>query len=225
MNNIQLSRVMKTYSVLFCLICFTQVQAQQPPFYKDIRNFKTLDSSQFPPKGAVLFIGSSSFTFWKDVQDYFPEHQIINRGFGGSSLPDLIRYADDIIFAYAPRQIVVYCGENDLAASDTVSATTVVQRFTQLFKLIRAKYPKVPVVYIAMKPSPSREKLMQKQDLANWSIAAFLKTQKRTEFVDVYHLMLDKNGKPRSELFVADMLHMNKAGYAIWQAALTPVLK
>src|SRR5450432_3914149 len=123
--------------LLLSLAC-TALHAQ-PPFYSDIARFKKQDSMHFPPKHAILFVGSSSFTKWTDVQDYFPGYTIINRGFGGSTLPDVIRYADDVIFPYQPKQIVIYCGENDLASSDTVSAQTVVERVKTLFGVIRKK--------------------------------------------------------------------------------------
>ncbi|MFT3703291.1 MAG: GDSL-type esterase/lipase family protein [Agriterribacter sp.] len=201
------------------------VYAQQAPFYEDIQHFKKKDSAHFPAKGAVLFIGSSSFTKWTDVQDYFPTHTIINRGFGGSTLPDVIHYVNDIVFPYDPKQVVIYCGENDLASSDTVSAETVVSRFVTLFTMIRQRYKKTSIVYVSMKPSPSRERLFLKMQAANAAIKTFLGTQKRTVFVNVYPLMLDASGQPRKELFVEDMLHMNKSGYEIWQKALEPVLK
>lgn len=218
----EINRILCTLLAVFFL---TTGYAQQPRYYKDIQRFKSLDSAQFPPKKALLFIGSSSFTIWKDVQEYFPEHQIINRGFGGSTLPDLIRYVEDIVYPYNPKQVVIYCGENDLAASDTVNARTVAERFKTLFSLIRERYPKVPVLYVSMKPSPSRERLMQKMDAGNWAIESFLKQQKKADYLDVYHLMLDSDGRPREELFLKDMLHMNKEGYVIWQAALKPLLK
>lgn len=159
------------------------------------------------------------------MQDYFPSHRILNRGFGGSTLPDLIRYADDIVFPYNPRQIVIYCGENDVASSDTITSETVVGRFVRLFDMIRGKYPKVPIVYISMKPSPSREKFFSTVQAANRGIQQLLSTKKRTVFVDIFTPMLGADGKPRKELFVEDMLHMNKDGYKIWQKALEPYLK
>lgn len=220
-----MKRITLIITAFLLAFAITHTYAQQPRFYNDIQQFKKLDSNQFPPKHAVLFIGSSSFTFWKDVQKYFPGHTIINRGFGGSTLPDLIRYADDIVFAYNPKQIVIYCGENDLAAADTVNAETVTKRFVVLFNLIRQRYAKIPLLYISMKPSPSREHLMQKMDTANQAIQTFLKKQKKATFIDVYHVMLDDNGKPRKELFVEDMLHMNRNGYAIWQKVIAPHLK
>ena len=92
--------------------------AQQ--FAKEIAAFKHQDSIQVPTKNAILFVGSSSFTKWKDVSNYFPKHSIINRGFGGSTLPDVITYEQEVIFKYRPKQIVIYCGENDVASSDSV---------------------------------------------------------------------------------------------------------
>src|SRR3978361_1564766 len=134
-----MNKIFKIFTFfLFWIFALQIVQAQDmPPFYSEIRSFKKKDSTHFPPKHAILFVGSSSFTKWVDVQDYFPGYTIINRGFGGSSLPDVIRYAYDIIFPYQPKQILIYCGENDFASSDTVSVNTVYERFKTLFLLIR----------------------------------------------------------------------------------------
>lgn len=217
------------YSLSFLLICFIAhplwAQEKQPPFYNDIQQFKKQDKKDPPPKNAILFIGSSSFTKWKDVQDYFPDHQIINRGFGGSSMPDLLRYADEVIFPYGPKQIVLYIGDNDAASSDTISATTILNRFKKLYTLIRSELPKTEVSYVSIKPSPSREKFFPVMEKANWEIKQFLKEEKNADFIDIWHLMLDKNGKPRKELFGKDMLHMNDKGYLIWQKAIKPDLQ
>ena len=118
----------KLFAAFLIIFSVHYANAQQAAFYNDIQNFKKQDSIQSPPQHAILFVGSSSFTKWTDVQDYFPGTTIINRGFGGSSLPDVIRYAKDIIFPYNPIQVVVYCGDNDFASSDTVSSDLVVSR-------------------------------------------------------------------------------------------------
>ncbi len=212
------------FSLLF-LCALPNLHAQQTaPFYSDIQHFKKQDSLHFPPAHAILFVGSSSFTKWTDVQDYFPGYTIINRGFGGSSLPDVIRYADDIIFPYDPKQIVIYCGENDLAASDTVTANMVFSRFTQLFDLIRNKMPKVPIAFISLKPSPSRANLMGKMTDANTMIKDFLKNKNNAAFIDVYSKMLNADGSPIKDIFIEDNLHMNAKGYAIWKKIITPYL-
>jgi len=212
------------YGLLIVLLGFTEVHAQHTPFYSNIQKFKSQDSISFPPKDAILFIGSSSFTKWTDVQDYFPDFTIINRGFGGSSLPHLILFANDIIFPYKPRQIVIYCGDNDLAASDTVTAETVYNRFKQLFHLIRAKLPGVSIAYVSIKPSPSRQRLMPKMSKTNSLIKKFLKKNKNTAFIDVYHKMLNEDGTPIGGIFTKDSLHMNANGYKIWQKAIEPYL-
>ena len=210
---------------LFFSFALQSLQAQEaPPFYSDIQSFKKQDSIHFPPRNAILFVGSSSFTKWTDVQDYFPGYTIINRGFGGSSLTDVIRYADDIIFPYLPKQVVIYCGENDIAGSDTVSVQTVFNRFKQLFKMIRSRFENVSVSYISMKPSPSRQHLMPKFEEANELIKNYLGKKKKAVFIDVYYKMLNADGTPMKDIFIEDSLHMNAGGYAIWQKIIQPYL-
>lgn len=214
--------------IIFCLLVFcfadaSNIQAQHPPFYDEIQAFKKQDSIQIPPQHALLFIGSSSFRMWKDVQAYFPGYTIINRGFGGSSLPDVIRYAGDIIFPYHPKEIIIYCGENDFATSDTVTGGIVFNRFKNLLSLIRTKMKTVPVVFVSIKPSPSRRQYWPEMIKANEEIKNYLATQKNTTFVDVFTLMMNgSNVKP--EIFKSDSLHMNAKGYAIWQKAILPYL-
>ena len=217
---------LKFQIVLFFIVLSLQnVCAQHPAFWDEIQNFKKEDSLHFPPKHAILFVGSSSFRKWTDFQNYFPGYTIINRGFGGSTLPDMIRYADDIIFTYKPKQIFIYCGDNDLAASDTVSAATVFIRFQQLFNMIRNNLPDASVVFVSIKPSPSRLKLMPKMEAANEMIKKFLSKKSKTGFVDVYHKMLKADGTPMDDIFMEDKLHMTAKGYAIWQKAIKPYLK
>ncbi|HVX49169.1 MAG TPA: GDSL-type esterase/lipase family protein, partial [Chitinophagaceae bacterium] len=209
---------MKFISICISIVfisAFYTATAQQPPFWNDIQHFKKKDSLNPPPQNAILFVGSSSFTKWTDVQNYFPSHTIINRGFGGSCLPDVIRYADDIIFPYHPKQVVIYCGENDFAASDTVTAATVVNRFKQLFGMIRKKIPGENIVFISMKPSPSRKKLWPKMIEANNTIQRFLNKQKNASFVNVFPLMLVSSNQAIPSIFLSDSLHMNASGYAI----------
>jgi len=213
------------YLLLVLFISITNIVfSQEPPFWNDIQAFKKQDSLHMPSQHEILFVGSSSFTKWTDVQNYFPDHPIINRGFGGSTLLDIMMYADHVILPYNPKQIVIYCGENDLAYSDTVSAGTVANRFIALFDIIRHVWENVPISFISVKPSPSRAKLMPKMVETNKLIESFLKTKSNTSFIDVYHKMLDTNGKPIGEIFGPDSLHMNAKGYAIWQKEIAPHL-
>jgi len=177
-----------------------------------------------PAAHSILFVGSSSFTKWTDVQDYFPGYPILNRGFGGSSLPDVIRYADEIIIPYNPKQIVIYCGENDIAGSDTITAQTVLQRFQQLFSLIRNKLPKVPIAFVSLKPSVSRWIMEIRFVETNKLIKQFLSKQPNTKYINVHDAMLNADGSVMTDIFIADNLHMNAKGYHIWQPIIQSYL-
>ena len=219
---------MKNKLLAFCAIIIllqsAKTNAQSfPAFAKEIFTFKMQDSVNNPPKNAILFVGSSSFARWKDIADYFPGYAIINRGFGGSGLIDVIRYAYDIIIPYQPKQVIIYVGDNDLAGGVTVQ--DVMTRFKTLFQIIRTNLPNTTIDYVSIKPSPLREQLMPKMKEANIQIQEFLKTQNNTGFIDIFSLMLTENGKPKSEIFIEDRLHINAQGYAIWKQVILPYLK
>lgn len=210
--------------ILIALLASFHLKAQ-PRFSKEIQVFLKADSISVPAKGQILFVGSSSFTFWKDVHDYFPGYAILNRGFGGSTLRDLIRYADSVIIPYQPKQIIIYCGENDLADSVGTQPQQVLQRFQALMSIIRKTLgKKVPVVFVSIKPSPSRWKLEPAFVKTNELIKTWLGKDKRATYIDVHQAMLLPDGNVNPELFIKDNLHMNAKGYAIWQKIIGPVL-
>lgn len=191
-------------------------------FEPEIVAFEQADKQNFPPKKAILFTGSSSIRLWNDLQERFANKQIINRGFGGSGLPDLIYYADRMVVPYQPKQVVIYSGENDIAGGKTPQQ--VYADLVTLVSRIRKKLPSARITYISMKPSPSRIDKQEEIKKANNLIKDHLTKMKRTDFINVYEAMLGKDGQPREELFIADRLHMNKAGYDIWTKAITPYL-
>jgi lysophospholipase L1-like esterase len=207
------------FSVLLVITLFAQ------PFKEEIANFKKMDSLSFPGKHLILFAGSSSFRKWTHVQEAFPSHPIINRGFGGSTLPDLIYYANDILFPYEARQIVIYCGENDIASSDTVTAEIMLLRVKQLFALIRSRQPKTEIDFVSIKPSPSRIQFRKTVEKANQLIQAFIATQPHSKYINVFDAMLNQDGSIREDIFLEDRLHMNEKGYAIWTKIIGPYLK
>lgn len=211
--------------LLFACIILPAAKAQQqkPPFWNEIQQFEQQDSLQMPPKDAILFTGSSSIRMWDSLQQAFPKYTVINRGFGGSTLPDLKRYLSAIVFPYQPKQIIIYSGENDIAM-DTVKAPEILERFKEVYQAIRKKMPQVPLVYISIKPSPSRKQYDAIVKEANNLIRTHIQQQQNIQFADVYPLMLDSKNKPKPEIFLQDSLHMNNNGYRIWKKALTPYL-
>ena len=211
-------------NILFLLLGSGVFAQTAPAFWKDVTAFKKVDSAQKPAPHSILFIGSSSFTRWTDVADYFPGYTITNRAFGGSTLPDVIRYFYEVIVPYQPKQIFIYCGENDLAYSESVTADEVLRRFKTLYAMIRVYFPDITVDFVSIKPSPSREKIQERVKAANAKIKAFLAKEKKAAFINVYDAMLDANGKMREELYVQDRLHMKPEGYKIWQRIFLPYM-
>lgn len=206
------------------VLVFFSLCTSAQPFIREVRQFRHQDSLQAPPPRPILFIGSSSFTNWKDLSSFFPGHVVLNRAFGGSSLPHLIMYAEDVIFKYDPKQIIIYCGENDMTGGPQITADSVYQRFVRLHRLIRSRLPKVPVVYVSMKPSPSRLKYMTTMREANRLIERYIRKTSRTEYIDVHSKMLESDGRFMSHIFLSDSLHMNRKGYEIWKPIIEPYL-
>lgn len=211
------------YFLLVFVLSTVFVKAQQKPaFWKEIQEFKHRDSISMPPKNGILFIGSSSFEKWKDLETVFKDYQAINRGFGGSTLAQANYYIADLVYPYQPRQVVIYSGENDIA-TDGKSAVETLNRFATFFNNIRLKYPEVPVLYISIKDSPSRTKHSATNAHTNLLIQEYLQHYPNTKFLDVNSKMLNKKAL-RPELFEEDMLHMTSEGYAIWIKEIKPFL-
>lgn len=195
-----------------------------PEKWKDaIDAFTKADAVHPPAPGGVVFVGSSSILKWTSLEKDFPGLPVLNRGFGGSELTDSVFYADRIVTPYKPRAVVVYAGENDLWADQTPE--NVHDNFRAFCVKVHAVVPDARILFIALKPSPSRVRIRDKVILTNALIAADCAKDKRLVFVDVYTPMLDANGKDRPELFVDDMLHMKPAGYAVWTPAVAKALK
>jgi len=206
-----------------CLFsCRSSAQEQQAPFYNDIQTIKAYDRIYAPPEEPILFIGSSSIRLWVDFSKSFKDFTVLNRGIGGAVTEDIDRYLEDIAFPYHPKQVVLYVGENDLLKAP--DAETVFTAFKKLYVHLRTKLPATPLLYLAIKGSPSRIQLQDKAIKANQLISTFLRGEKNTTFIDIYKPMLDKDGKMQPGLFKSDMLHMNGTGYAIWNKLLIPKL-
>ena len=189
---------MKKYLVIFLLflgiLTATAQTTSTIPFQEEINVFIKKDSIAMPADNSILFVGSSSFNYWKDISNYFPGYPIINRGFGGSSLTDIIHFNQETILKYKPKQIYIYCGENDIAASDTITPQIVFERFKTLYTIIRNHLGnKIPIMYVSIKPSVARWSMEDKFVTANSLIRNFINKQKQTQFLDVHSAILDTN--------------------------------
>ena len=191
-------------------------------FEPAIAAFEAEDSRVRRMPGAVVFVGSSSFRLWTTLHQDLPGIVAINRGYGGSRVYDSVHYADRIVTPYQPRAVVFYAGDNDLQEGRT--PRQVAQDFAAFVDRVRAAQPKLPVAFVSIKPSPVRAQLLPQVRSANLLIREYAATH-QVAYLDVYTPMLDAQGQPREELFVADRLHMNEKGYAIWAGVLGPWLR
>ncbi|MEO7241849.1 MAG: SGNH/GDSL hydrolase family protein [Variovorax sp.] len=185
--------------------------------------FADADKAHTPASGGVLFVGSSSIRLWSDLaQDFRRLPLVINRGFGGSTLWECSLFVRELVLRYRPKQVVLYAGENDLAQGQT--PLQVLESFERFQHAVRAELPGTKISYISIKPSPAREALMKAIRQSNRMISFYAQRLPDTEFIDVYTPMIDADGEPRAELFRADRLHLNHAGYALWRSVIAPHL-
>ncbi|MCB1235629.1 MAG: hypothetical protein KDM91_11205 [Verrucomicrobiae bacterium] len=189
----------------------------------DIAKFEAADRATPPPKDAILFLGSSSIRLW-DLKTSFPDRVTINRGFGGSTLPDTTHFFDRIVLPYRPRAALVYAGDNDVASGSDADA--VLADFKKLAALFSEKLPGTPVIYIAIKPSVKRWAMWPVMKDANAKIAQWCDEHEGFFFADISRPMLETaDGKPSPDIFKADGLHLNEAGYAQWKSVIDPLLE
>jgi len=185
------------------------------PFAGEINAFADDDHFNPPPTNAILFVGSSSIRLWKTLAEDFPQHQVINRGFGGSQIIDSVHYANRIIIPYRPKHIVLYAGGNDINAGK--SAQEVLVDFQAFVRKIRESLPDVQISYISIAPNPARWSQAGRVREANRLISTYARYDGRISFIDVFPHMLGRNGQPRPDIFVDDRLHMNAKGYELWK--------
>lgn len=189
---------------------------------KEISTLEASAVTNRPPAGCIVFVGSSSIRLWKTLAVDFPGLPVVNRGFGGSQLADSINFAERIVIPCQPRQVVIYAGGNDLNAGK--APEIVYGDFVALVTKLRTALPRVKIAYIAVAPNPARWAQVEKVKQLN-SLAAEFCRRRGLTFIDVFPLMLGPDGQPKPDIFVADRLHMNEKGYAIWREAVAPHLK
>lgn len=177
----------------------------------DIALFEQMDVTNPPPKGALLFIGSSTIKLWKTLAQDFPDHQVINRGFGGSEIVDSTHFADRIIFPYKPKMVFLRAGGNDLWAHKTPDQ--VFADFKDFVTSIHAKLPETQVVFISLSPSIARWSQADKEKTVNSMVETYAGKTPGVRYLDTWSIPLGSDGQPSAEFFLPDHLHFNAAGY------------
>lgn len=192
-------------------------------FADEIAAFEAMDRQSPPPAGTVLFVGSSSIRMWPSLEEDFLNLPVLNRGFGGSELEDVLDHVDRLVIRYRPRIIVLYEGDNDLAGGK--KPERVLADLKAFVDTVRAELPRTRIAFLSIKPSLARWHLIDRIRSANELIRAYSLAEERLDYIDVFTPMLRPDGAPRSELFAEDGLHMNEQGYALWREVIAPYLE
>lgn len=189
--------------------------------YKDaIANFCRFDKRNTLAKNPILFIGSSSIVHW-ETSLAFPDFPIINRGFGGASLPEILHYYDDVIKKHAPSIMVVYC---DIDIERGKSPREAVNSFKELVEKVTKDFPKTEIILLSMKPTLIDDFLgkdvHENKLITNTKLSDYCDTENNLHFVDITNSMLKADGHLRSDIFLSDGMHMNALGYTLWNPVL-----
>jgi lysophospholipase L1-like esterase len=183
---------------------------------KEISAYEQADRTSPPPKGGLLFIGSSTIRRWKTLAQDFPQHRVINRGFGGSEIADSTHFAERIIFPYAPRMILLRAGGNDM--HNGKSPELVFSDFRAFVAKVHETLPETEIAYIALNPSIDRWEEKSKGEALNRMVLEYTRQISGLRYIDADSISLGPDGKPRPELFVADKLHFSPEGYKLLAA-------
>ncbi len=214
--------------ILVALIigCFLMgdLVAQDPwRFRAEMERFDSLDRVDPFPQGEIVFTGSSSIRFWASLQEDFPDHQVLNRGFGGSHMSDLDYFWDKLILQHQPKKVFIYEGDNDIAADKPIAE--ILEDTDMLINKIKKHLPFTKVYLISPKPSISRWSYRAKYEQLNYQLGLKAMLDPTVVFVDVWTPMCDASGEVLQDVFISDDLHMNAKGYAIWREVIAPYVE
>jgi len=214
--------------ILTILFNFRKLKKGDPTLWeKSIIKFEKADRKNKTKSNIILFTGSSSIAYWKNLEEDMSPLAILNRGFGGSQIPDVTYYVDRIVIPYKPKCIVFYAGENDITGllfSKKKTAEEVVTSFEQFCDKIIASYKSIPIYFISIKPPKRRLKFWPEINKANKLIEEYCSSKEKVQYINIVDPMLNNNGTVRKELFRWDGIHLNKKGYEIWIAVIKSVL-
>jgi len=201
-------------SSLLILLFFSGTAQEEPRFQEEVNAIqKKYDTLLDTSKETIVFTGSSSVRMWHDLQNRFPESQIVNSGFGGSQVSDLMYYIYDLILRYEPKKVFIYEGDNDISAKK--KPRDIIDTTEQIIYGIRKNFPDTEIILISAKPSIARWNLKRKYKRLNRKFERLAQNGTLLEFADVWKPMLDGR-KLKQDIFIEDGLHMNAKGYEIW---------
>ena len=207
---------MKKSILLFLIftIGFTAGFAQQHPFEGEVRSLSArFDSIGWNPGGTVV-TGSSTIKMWRSLPETSSGEAVLNTGFGGSKAADLERYLFPLVLKFDPKRVFIYEGDNDLWAD--VPVQEILNSLKQIVTRIHLVDPGIEIILIGAKPSPSRWAKKETYQTFNQLLKAYCDREEQVTYLHTWNALTDAQGNPRPELYIQDQLHLNSAGYMIW---------
>jgi len=195
---------------------------EQSCYIEDFRRWADQDAGKLPMRDAILCVGSSTLRMWADIQEDLGPGLVLNRGFGGSKMSDVLPF-NDFFARYEAEKVLIYEGDNDLAGG-TKNVGEMLGEFREFCNAIWAQRGDTRIYILAIKPSPSRRHLWETVQHANNLLTELCESDERLTYIDIVPAMLGADGLPHPRLFIADNLHMTRAGYERWRDAVRPLL-
>jgi len=193
--------------------------------FPEIEAFERLDKTQSYAEDAILFIGSSSIRLWKTLIEDMKPYSVIQRGYGGAHFRDMVFFTDRIMSDHQLSMVVCFVANDISGSKNDGTPKEVFRLFKYFIKQIRAKYPKIPIMQIAITPTQSRWEYWTKISRVNNLIKTYCEVNDNLYFIDTVDEFLNENQQPRSELFMSDQLHLNKKGYEVWSKIIRGEIK
>jgi lysophospholipase L1-like esterase len=205
----------------FVSSCTTQVKTTTPNvFEKEIIALEAKDKTETYDKNAVLFIGSSSIKYWKNMDADLAPIPVIQRGFGGANFSDVLLYTPRLVYPHEFRAVAVFVANDITGGKKDKKPEEVEAMFKYFVKQIRKKNSKAPIFFIALTPTPLRWAVWPQASQVNDLIEAYCKKQNNLYFIKTQDAYLGTDGQPIKDYFVSDNLHQNEKGYAVWSSII-----
>lgn len=164
----------------------------------------------------VAFLGDS-LTDGYNVESYYPEYLVSNRGIGGDTTFDLEKRLQVSVYDLKPKVAVMLIGANNLG--------TMFDNYESIVKGLKYNLPNTEIVLLSL-TSMSGELWGKNNELAAFNnVKLKLIANKYTcTFVDLYTPLFDYNSNGIKPEYTSDGGHLTSSGYEVITKVITPVL-
>lgn len=208
-----------------CSPSFTKYEETAKSWEPEIQRLEARDKTEKHREDAILFVGSSSIRLWDNIENDMAPYFVIQRGYGGAKLSDLIFYTDRLVYPHNFRALVVFVANDITGGADDKSPQEVLKLYKEVIRVVREKYPTKPIFFVEITPTNSRWKVWPQIQQANSLIKGYCSPSKNLYFIETANAFLNEKGTPNNELFVQDQLHLKQQGYDIWASLIKQQLR